>query len=92
MKLTNLEITQIKAAYKRAFELENKAQCAEQSLSNLITRVTGIDGFVDLLSGDGFGFTPASNNDTHIYIPDLIKLAEQGKDITEELILSNLSL
>jgi len=36
--------------------------------------------------------TPESNNDTHISIDDLIKLAESGVEITEELILENISL
>ncbi|OFY43982.1 MAG: hypothetical protein A2X18_07585 [Bacteroidetes bacterium GWF2_40_14] len=92
MKLSKFQIVQIDVAHDRAVDLENEAQGAAQALSNLITKITGIDGFVDHLQGDGFGFTPASNNDTHIYIPDLIKLAEQGEDITEKLILNNLSL
>ena len=60
-------------------------------IAKIIQETTGVIGNVDLLAGDGFGFTPESNNDTHVGVDDIIKWAENGEEITEELILDRLS-
>ena len=55
-----------------------------QVMSVLINDFTGVEGNCDYLPGDGFGFTPISNNNTHIPLDYLIKFAEKGQDITED--------
>ena len=92
MKLTKRQIAKIKNAWRNAVEAEIKAQKCAEILERTINEITGVAGFINHLAGDGFGFTPASNNDTHIQLSYLIELAESGEDITEELILDNLSL
>ena len=92
MKLTKKQINALKKEHKKAEIAERKLSMATQGLSMLIQEFTAIEGECDLLQGDGFGFTPHSNNDTHIPIDDLIKHAENGVDITEDFILKNLSI
>ena len=85
------EILKLKNALRKAQKLENQAQMAAQTLAALIEEFTGVIGSVDHLQGDGFGFTPKSNNDTHVGIDEIIKWAENGEKITEEIILDRLS-
>lgn len=92
MILTKKEIQELRKSAKKAEILQQKAQQAAKELSLLITKFTGISGSVDYLQGDGFGFTPFCNDDTHIPLDILINLAVEGEDITEELILDNLSI
>ena len=90
MILTKKQIRELKKELKKAELAERKLSMATQGISMLISDFTGIEGECDLLAGDGFGFTPHSNNDTHISVDDLIRHAENGQDITEEFILRNL--
>ena len=92
MKLTKRQIQKLKASLKRANKAEQIFANEMQDLTSIITQITGVEGNVDYLSGDGFGFTPLSNNDTHIIIEKLIDIAEDGKEITEEVILDNLTI
>jgi len=92
MKLTKEQIKLLEKAHRNAIILENKLSGAEGILALLIEEMTGVEGYCDYLSGDGFGFTPVSNNETHIPFGDLIQLAKNGEDITEDLILQNLSI
>lgn len=92
MKFTNEDIKRLKKALRQAEIFEVKSQLATKELASIITGITGITGSVDYLSGDGHGFTPASNDDTHIPIDHLIKAAKDGIDITEEYILDNLCI
>lgn len=92
MKLTKIQVQKIKKALKRAELAENRLAGAIGSLASVIIEATGVDGNVDHLQGDGFGFTPLSNDDTHIIIEHLIKMAEDGKEITEAVILDNLTI
>lgn len=92
MILTKKQIRELKKELKKAELAERKLSMATQRISMLISDFTGIEGECDLLMGDGFGFTPHSNNDTHIPVDALIKQAENGQDITEEFILRNLSI
>lgn len=92
MKLTKRQIQKIKTALKQAEKAENILDTATGNLAFVIIEATGVDGNVDHLKGDGFGFTPLSNDDTHIVIEHLIKMAEDGVEITEEVILDNLSI
>jgi hypothetical protein len=92
MKLTKRQIQKIKTALKQAEKAENMLSGATGNLTSVIIEVTGVDGNVDHLQGDGFGFTPLSNGDTHIIIEHLIKMAEDGVEITEAVILDNLSI
>jgi hypothetical protein len=92
MELSKQQIKAIKKAWVKAEKAEQMSQIAQGALARLIIEITGVDGYVDVLTGDGMGFTPKSNNDTHIYIGDLIKLAESGIEITEDVILDNLTL
>lgn len=63
-----------------------------QELGRLISEFSGVNGECDFLQGDGIGFTPSSNDETHIPVSDLITLAENRQQIDEELILKNLSI
>lgn len=92
MILTKKQINELKKELKKAHDAERKLSSARQGIAMLISDFTGIIGECDFLMGDGFGFTPESNNDTHIPIDALIKHAENGQDITEEFILKNLSI
>ena len=92
MILTKKQILELKKANKKAEELESKLSIAKQTIASLIEDFTGIEGECDFLQGDGFGFTPISNNDAHIPIDHLIKHAENRQDITEDFILRNLSI
>ena len=85
------EINKLRKALKKANELENKLANQVGEIASIINDATGIIGTVDYLAGDGFGFTPESNNDTHVGIDEIIKWAENGENITEELILDRLS-
>ena len=68
----------------RAEKLEIQSQNAAGHIASLIEDFTGVVGYVDHLQGDGFGFTPKTNNDTHIPLSELIGIAKKGVDITEE--------
>jgi len=92
MKLNKEQINKIKKAHKNVEDLENKLSGAIGNLASIITDITNIEGNVDFLQGDGFGFTPRLNNNTHITIEKLIDLAEKGVDITEGEILNNLTI
>jgi len=85
------DIYRLKLAFKKAKTLENKLDGQMGEIASIIEDSTGVIGFVDHLQGDGFGFTPQSNNDTHVGIDDIIKWAERGEEITEELILNRLT-
>lgn len=92
MKLTKRQTQKIRTAHKKALNAENLYSLAMQDLCDTISGITGVEGNVDYLQGDGFGFTPEVNNDTHIPIDLLIDFAEKEKDINIDLILNNLSL
>lgn len=92
MKLNKKQIASLKKAHLRAEKAANEFSIATQAIAEIITDLTGINGNCDHLSGDGFGFTPSSNDDTQIPINELIEHAENGIDITEEFILGNLSI
>lgn len=89
--MENIDIKRLKKALKQAHYLENKLTSAIGEIASIIEESTGIVGYVDYLAGDGFGFTPQSNNDTHVGIDEIIKWAEEGEMITEELILDRKS-
>ena len=92
MKLTKQQIRLIEKSHERARKYENKSQGEAETLARLLSEFTGIDGLVDYLSGDGFGFTPSSNNYTYMPLEDLINAANDGFDIAEQFILDNLSI
>ncbi len=92
MKLKKRQIQRIRTALKRANKANSKMMSATEDLASVIIEETAVNGNVDHLMGDGFGFTPESNNDTHIPIDLLIEIAENGEDITEEVILKNLTI
>ena len=92
MKLTKRQIQKLKAALKQAEKAEDMLEGATRNLTSVIIEATGVDGNVDHLQGDGFGFTPLSNDDTHIIIEHLIQMAEDGIEITEAVILDNLTI
>lgn len=92
MILTKQQIKALKKEHAKAEKAANLMASAEQGMACLIEEFTGIVGFCDHLQGDGFGFTPESNNDTHIPIDHLLKHAENGIDITEEFINKNRSI
>ena len=85
------EIRKLKAALNKAEQLESRLLSQMGEIAKIIQETTGVVGNVDLLAGDGFGFTPESNNDTHVGVDDIIKWAENGEEIMEELILDRLS-
>ena len=91
MILTKEQIKLIEKLHKKAKKAELKARSAEGELCNAIVEATGINGVVDHLAGDGHGFTPESNMDTHIGIDLLLKSAKEGIDIDEDFITDNLS-
>jgi len=90
MKLNKSQINKLKNALKKAYTLENMLANQMGEIALIINDATGISGYVDYLTGDGFGFTPESNNDTHVGVDEIIKWAENGKAITEELIVDKL--
>lgn len=81
MILTKEQIKKLEKSLKKAQKYEIKAQNEARNIASLIEEFTGVVGYVDYLAGDGFGFTPESNDDTHVGIDDIIKLAKQGIDI-----------
>lgn len=85
------EVNKLKTALKKANKLENELSGQVGKIASIIKDATGIEGNVDFLAGDGFGFTPISNDDTHVGIDEIIKWAENGKIITEEFILDRLT-
>lgn len=91
MKLTKRQIQKLKTAFKNAEKAESMFASATGNLASVIIDITGVNGHVGHLAGDGFGFTPESNNDTHIGIDKLIELAEQGIEITEAEIIDHLT-
>lgn len=91
MKLTKRQIARIKAQHNKTSKAMAKALGDAEVLATIISEYTGVEGEIDFLAGDGFGFTPNSSNDTHVSIDFIIKEALSGKDITEKLILDNLS-
>lgn len=84
MVLTKGQIKKLQLALKKANKLECQSQMAAQNISSLIEEFTGVAGCVDHLQGDGFGFTPETNMDTHIPIYELIQIAKEGIDITHD--------
>jgi len=90
MILTKKNITKLKNALDKATKSEIQSNLAAENIATIIKDITGIDGFIDHFPDDGFGFTPLSNNDTHVSIEFLIEKAKCGTDITEEFILDNL--
>lgn len=85
------EINKLKNALKKANKLEKELANQMITIASIITDMTGVLGSVDFLTGDGFGFTPESNGDTHVGVDEIIKWAETGEKITEELIIDRLS-
>ena len=61
-----------------------------RKIASTIEKATGVPGHVDFLTLDGFGFTPESNDDTHVLVSEIIQWAENGENITEEFILDRL--
>lgn len=92
MKANKKDIIKLQRLLKNADLAELKSQNAQSALAGHIIDMFGVDGFIDHLQGDGMGFTPSSNNDTHVGVSELIEAAKQGIDITEEWMLSNLTL
>jgi hypothetical protein len=91
MILTKQQIRKIEHAWYQAQKAENIAREKMAELETVIVETLKIKGSADYLMGDGFGFTPESNDDTHIYLADLIEFAKNGEDITEDFILDNLT-
>lgn len=85
------EINKLKNALKKANKLEKELANQMITIASIINDATGVFGHVDYLAGDGFGFTPQSNSDTHVGVDEIIKWAENGEKITEELIIDRLS-
>jgi hypothetical protein len=85
------QINKLKKELEKAKSLQSQLYSKEKQLADLIGEFTGVKGNVDFLTGDGFGFTPLSNDDTHVGIDEIIKWAEEGEIITEELIIERLS-
>lgn len=92
MILSKKDIKRLELAHEKAINFECKSQLAAQDIASLIEDLTGVVGFVDHLQGDGFGFTPETNNDTHIPISELITIAKEGIDITHDEIDSRRSV
>jgi 23S rRNA C2498 (ribose-2'-O)-methylase RlmM len=90
MILNKTDITRLKKALDKATRLERESQLAAQNIATIIEEITGIEGNIDHFLDDGFGFTPLSDNDTHVSIDWLIEKATNGTDITEKFILDNL--
>ena len=84
MILTKEQIKKLRLALRKANKLKCQSQMAAQHISSLIEEFTGVAGCVDHLPGDGFGFTPETNMDTHIPISELIQIAKEGIDITHD--------
>jgi hypothetical protein len=92
MVIPTKDIEKIEVALRKANKAELKFQSAAIELADIIQSIIQVEGHVDHLQGDGFGFTPKIDNDIHIHISDLIKAAKDGEDINEEYILDNLSI
>lgn len=86
------DINKLKNANAKAEKLFNQFLGQMEKIALIIEESTGIKGNVDHLMGDDLGFTPESNNDTHMPVCDIIKAAENGIEITEDFILENLSI
>ncbi|MCU7559117.1 hypothetical protein N4T42_02215 [Riemerella anatipestifer] len=92
MILTKEQIKKLKKANSKAMKAENALSSALQGVAMLIEDFTEIEGECSFLAGDGVGFNPNSERNTHIPIDSLIKEAEKGVDINRDYILENLSI
>jgi hypothetical protein len=89
--MKKIEINKLKIALRKANRLENELAGQVGEIALIIEKATGVIGSVDYLAGNGFGFTPLSNNDTHVGVDEIITWALNGEIITEELILNRKS-
>lgn len=93
MILAKKDIARIKRALDTANKAQVAAQQAQNELAKLISDITGVRGSVDYLPGDGMKFT--GNMIEYNYIPmsiaidNLLEMAENGQDISRELIAEN---
>ncbi|MDY3528883.1 hypothetical protein PG593_03695 [Riemerella anatipestifer] len=92
MILTKEQIKELKKANSKAMKAENALSLALQEIGMLIEDFTEIEGHCSFLTGDGVGFNPNSEKNTHIPIDTLIKEAEKGTDITLDYVMKNLSI
>ncbi|MDY3528886.1 hypothetical protein PG593_03710 [Riemerella anatipestifer] len=92
MILNKQQIKALKKANSKAMKAENALSSALQGVAMLIEDFTEIEGECSFLAGDGVGFNPNSERNTHIPIDRLIKEAEKGTDITLDYVMKNLSI
>lgn len=90
MSITGRQVKEMRLALDRAVRARLHSENTIQLLQEKIEEVINIKGFVDF-TGDGFGFTPETNDLNHVPIPLLIEMADSGEEITEEVLLDNLS-
>lgn len=89
MVLSDKQIKAISKKYDKAAKLHTDLAIAIDSLCYEITSATGVDGYVDYCSGDGYGFMTKRQNDKcncHIAISNIIKFAKAKVDINEEFL------
>ncbi|MDY3521327.1 hypothetical protein PG614_02440 [Riemerella anatipestifer] len=92
MMLNKKQIKELKKANSKAMKAENALSSALQEIGMLIEDFTEIEGHCSFLTGDGVGFNPNSERNTHIPIDTLIEDAEKGVDINRDYVLENLSI
>ena len=105
MILTKEQINEIKEIYARLNKAHNEAEHHRGHLASFISDSIGIEGNIDFLQGDGFGFMPDQNDvedsydriyhskgyNAHISIEDILDMATNKTDINYETISSKLS-
>ena len=84
---TKRQIHALRKVQLKIEALQSKLSIELQSAGLLVEEVTGIDGIVDWLPGDGVGFACSDENvPTFVPFEDLIKLIEIGEVSKDELI------
>lgn len=92
MKATKVQIRKVKSIYKKAKKAQLLAEGLAGDLAAAINDITELDGHVDHLSGDGFGYSPSDDDDIHISIDKAIGLLDSGEELNEESVRKNMSL
>ena len=90
---TKAEVLKLRKIESKIESLHSKLSTALQSAALLVESITGITGECDWLPGDGIGFTCSDENvPTFVPFSNLIRMIENGEEVTREELASIASL